>query len=107
MNIRKVRRRKCKICGGLFLPDPRAKRTQKTCADRRCREEWHRRSCREWRAKNPFYYREEGFKKKLGLETLDGIDWDAVKNTFGFELGLFLEQLVTLFNENQIRKGNR
>jgi hypothetical protein len=62
------RKRPCRVCRRWFAPDPRAGGRQMTCERAPCRQEWHRRACREWNRKNKAYYQENYLHKKL--ETL-------------------------------------
>jgi hypothetical protein len=48
----------CCICQQPFVPHPRLKDRQKTCAAASCRIELKRRANQDWRAQNPDYFLE-------------------------------------------------
>jgi hypothetical protein len=50
-------KKNCCICQQTFIPDPRVKKRQKTCAAELCRKELKRRTDRAWRAQNPDYFK--------------------------------------------------
>jgi len=52
----------CKICGRQFVPN-KHKPSQGACNDERCQRERQRQNVREWRQKNPDY-----FKYTLGTD---------------------------------------
>jgi hypothetical protein len=60
-----LNKRPCRICRRWFLPNPRLKDRQMTCADPKCKREWHRRKCAEWNKNNPDYFRSNYLQKKL------------------------------------------
>lgn len=47
------RRKKCRVCGELFLPYSRSYRRQKVCSKESCRKAWARKLWRRWRDQNP------------------------------------------------------
>ena len=47
----------CCICQQSFVPDPRVKKRQKTCAADSCRKELKRLTDKAWRARNPDYFK--------------------------------------------------
>jgi hypothetical protein len=55
----------CRICGCWFVPNPRLKDRQKTCAEALCKREWHRRKCAQWNKSNPDYSKSNYLQKKL------------------------------------------
>jgi len=59
------RKRPCRICRRWFLPNPRLKDRQKTCADKGCQKEWHRRQCADWNKRNTEYFKADYLAKKL------------------------------------------
>lgn len=50
-------RRRCPFCRRWFHPHPRLKQRQKTCGRPECRQKQKRRFDKQWRAKNPDYFR--------------------------------------------------
>ena len=60
-----ARKRPCRICRRWFLPNPRLKDRQMTCADLHCKREWHRRKCAEWNRKNTDYFKSNYLQKKI------------------------------------------
>lgn len=48
-------RRKCVVCGGEFVADPRVGTKQKVCGQEICRKERKRRANARWQAANPGY----------------------------------------------------
>lgn len=51
-----AKRRRCRICGRLFTPDPRVKQRQGTCGERACQKEHKRQSNQSWRRDHPDYF---------------------------------------------------
>ena len=67
ISIRK--KRPCRICRRWFMPDPRLKGRQKTCAKAECKREWHRRQCAQWNKKHTEYFRANYLRSKLEAAT--------------------------------------
>ena len=82
-----------------------------TCADRRCKKEWHRKKCAEWNRKNADYFRSNYLQKKL--DTLrdakgrgrffpvksrfhSGLPHEKVQEVIGIEHLVIMEYLVQL-----------
>ena len=59
------KKRPCRICRRWFMPNPRVKDRQKTCADARCKRAWHRKKCAQWNRNNPDYFKANYLQKKL------------------------------------------
>jgi len=59
------KKRPCRICRRWFLPNPRLKDRQMTCADPKCKREWHRRKCAEWNKNNSDCFSSNYLHKKL------------------------------------------
>ncbi len=74
------RKRPCKICRRWFLPNVRLKNRQKTCTDRQCQKEWHRRQCEDWNKKNIEYFKADYLAKKLKKITRAPPDSKTTKN---------------------------
>jgi hypothetical protein len=51
------RERMCCVCQRSFVPHPKLKDRQRTCAAKACREELKRHRDKAWRAQNPDYFR--------------------------------------------------
>ncbi len=73
------RKRPCKICHRWFLPNVRLKDRQKTCADPKCKKEWHRRQCVDWNKRNTEYFKADYLAKKLKKITCTPPDRRTVK----------------------------
>jgi len=50
------RRRRCKVCGELFLADPRVGERQRACSQQKCQQERRRETLAGWRERNPDYF---------------------------------------------------
>ena len=61
----KTRKRPCRVCRRWYLPHPRLKDRQMTCARPKCQREWHRRKCAEWNRKNTDYFKTNYLAKKI------------------------------------------
>lgn len=94
--MKRVRRRKCNHCGELYLPDVRNLRHQRCCSKEKCRcaskaerqRRWHSHPenrdyfkgaensarVREWRARNPGYWRRGGTLKSLALQDVLAVE---------------------------------
>ncbi|MBT4264198.1 MAG: hypothetical protein HOD85_08310 [Deltaproteobacteria bacterium] len=66
------KKKPCAICRRWFLPQAKVKQRAKTCGNRQCQKEWHRRQCRKWNRKNKAYFRSNYLSKKL--EDANGLD---------------------------------
>jgi hypothetical protein len=49
--------KECCVCQQPFVPDPRLKHRQKTCAATACRKELKRQMNKAWREQNPEYFK--------------------------------------------------
>jgi hypothetical protein len=63
------KKRPCRICRRWFMPNPRLKDRQMTCAAPECKKEWHRRKCAEWNKDNSDYFKSNYLQKKLEAVT--------------------------------------
>ena len=66
------KKRPCRICRRWFMPNPRLKDRQMTCADPECKRRWHCRKCAEWNKKNTDYFRANYLQKKLDAADQSG-----------------------------------
>jgi hypothetical protein len=56
MEANKTGQPRCLYCGRYYKPDPRARKTQKSCPDATCRAKRKRESQRKWVEANPGYF---------------------------------------------------
>ena len=108
-----VRKRRCSICGRWFYPNPRTRKTQKTCGCSACREEQRGLTQAGWRRRNPDYWvarrleaKAEALKQaagesappaRLGTAPPTGMGtypWDLAQDAFGVRGAVFIEFLV-------------
>ena len=94
------KKRPCRICGRWFVPDPRLKDRQKTCADAQCKREWHRRKCAQWNKDNADYFKSNYLQKKLEATLAcksrfrSGLPLVFVQEVIGLQPLVILEYLV-------------
>ena len=99
-----ARKKPCKICGHWFKPNPRAGSRQKTCNNRDCQRECHRRACAFWHRKNPGYDTEARLRKRfqkaqtgavetshLNQQVSDFISFSAMRDVVELEVVVALE----------------
>lgn len=48
--------KRCRYCGRYYKPDPRTRKTQKSCREAACRAKRKRESQRKWTEANPDYF---------------------------------------------------
>jgi len=65
VRVRANRRRTCRVCGRSYQPSPRLRQRQKTCGDKTCMQEWHRRVCRRWNREHRQLFAEAYLANKL------------------------------------------
>ena len=94
-----ARKRPCRICRKWFRPDPRVGVRQRTCGSAACRQAWHRRSCRDWRRRNPDYDRDDRLRRRLHAQTevvrgdpLAQLNWDAARDAIGLQVAVVVEE---------------
>jgi hypothetical protein len=56
METTKREQKRCVYCGRYYRSDPRARKTQKSCKDAKCRAKRKRESQRKWVEANPGYF---------------------------------------------------
>ena len=83
-----LKKRPCRICRRWFMPNPRLKDRQMTCADPECKRQWHRKKCAEWNKKNADYFKANYLQKKLDAAAQAG---DICKAKSRLKSGLPLE----------------
>jgi len=64
-----TRKRPCRICRRWFVPNPRLKDRQMTCATAECQSQWHKKKCAEWNRKNADYFKANYLQKKIDTAT--------------------------------------
>lgn len=64
-----TRKRPCRICRRWFVPNPRLKDRQMTCATAKCQRQWHKKKCAEWNRKNTDYFKSNYLQKKIDTAT--------------------------------------
>jgi hypothetical protein len=94
-----MRKRPCRICRKWFRPDPRVGERQRTCGSAPCRPAWHRRSCRDWRRRNPDYDRDDRLRRRLqaqtqpvGSDPLAQLNWDVARDVIGLQVTVVVEE---------------
>ena len=96
------KKRPCRICGCWFVPHPRLKDRQKTCADAQCKREWHRRECAQWNKDNADYFKSNYLQKKLEATLVcksrfrSGLPLVFVQEVIGLQPLVILEFLAQL-----------
>lgn len=83
-----LKKRPCRICRRWFMPNPRLKDRQMTCADPECKRQWHRKKCAEWNKKNADYFKANYLQKKWDAAAQPG---DICKAKSRLKSGLPLE----------------
>ena len=99
------RKRPCRICGKWFEPEPRVGDRQRTCGRPECQREWHRRTCADWRRRNPDYDREGRYREKLlGMgrdepasgtspgAPAGGLLWSVAREEIGLKTAVTIEE---------------
>jgi hypothetical protein len=87
------RRRRCCVCGELFMPDARVGSRQRTCGGSTCRVERHRQACREWRERERPALEAHRLQARLGTPELRR---DVVRDAMGLKAAVVLEEVFRL-----------
>ena len=94
-----MRKRPCRICRKWFRPDARVGARQRTCGSAPCCRAWHRRSCRDWRRRNPDYDRDDRLRRRLHAQReavrgdpLAQLNWDAAREVIGLQVAVVVEE---------------
>jgi hypothetical protein len=96
-----ARKRPCRICRRWFRADPRVGPRQRTCGAPSCRRDWHRKSCRAWRRRNPDYDRDDRLRRRLlgssarearGGDPLARLNWGAARDAIGLQAAVVIEE---------------
>jgi len=94
-----MRKRPCRICRKWFRADARVGERQRTCGLDPCRRAWHRRSCRDWRRRNPDYDRDDRLRRRLQAQTqpvggdpLAQLNWGAAREAIGLQVAVVVEE---------------
>ena len=92
------RRRRCCVCGELFMPDPRVGRRQKACGRPECQRERHRQACKAWRERDREGAREDRLRSRLGAPDQE-LRLDVVRDECGPVIKVVLEESLRLVVE--------
>src|SRR5690606_22405675 len=106
------RKRPCSVCRRWYKPDPRVRRSQRTCGKRRCREEQRRRTQKAYREAHPEYWtarrlRQQAARAEASSSTppvgppppaMARVPWDLEQDSFGSQgavlFGLFVRLAI-------------
>ena len=117
-----TRKRPCRICRRWFVPNPRLKDRQMTCATAKCQSQWHKKKCAEWNRKNADYFKANYLQKKIDTATQPrgdpeaaipahhlvkapasrmntGMPLEYVKDVLGVQLVIIQEYLAQLLDQ--------
>lgn len=89
------RRRRCRICNRLFLPDPRVGNRQRACGRAECQRERHRLACHEWRKKEQPALEGERLRCRLGVHQ-DELRLKVVQDECGLKVKVIIEECLRL-----------
>ena len=67
-----MKRKRCRYCKSLFIPDPRVGQRQKTCGDDLCQKAHKAQNNARWRKRNPDYARNDYPRLKEWLDQYPG-----------------------------------
>lgn len=67
-----MKRKRCRYCKRLFIPDPRVGERQKTCGDPLCQKSHKMQNNTRWRKRNPDYFRDDYPRVKQWLDQHPG-----------------------------------
>lgn len=89
------RRRRCKICQQLFMPDPRVGARQGACGAVDCQRERHRLACAAWREREAPAVREYRLRRRLGCPE-GSLKLDVVRDECGAKVKVVIEETLRL-----------
>lgn len=102
------RRKRCKICGKLFTPNPRTTRIQYVCSEDECQEERRKLSVKGFREKHSTQLQEARLLKKLYgpiskkkpsiSDILEKANWNALLESIEPELKVVLEEMLKMIS---------
>ncbi len=115
---KKRKRRRCRICGELFMPNPRVAKRQTVCSKKSCQLERKKQSVKEARRRDQAEVKEENARKRIfrryvgdggrGKDLLASIDWDELSNSIGPEAKVLFEEIVKrMIPQKKIRKRTK
>ena len=100
------RKRRCRVCGNPYDPDPRTAKWQRVCGAAECQQARHAAACAAWRAKNPDYDRERRLCERIVVDPLPevaavdpraAVSWDAVRDALSMEAAVVARELAGIF----------
>ena len=127
---KKIRRRRCKNCDGLYKPDPRHLKRQKFCTKSECKiaskmysqQKWLKKEknrdyfsgsehvirVQQWRQENPGYWRREKSKKISALfdHALQDTSLAKTPDGKGFQLDLMqdaLQEIIDITGQSTVK----
>ena len=82
------------MCHGLFIPDPRLGKRQRTCGRADCRAEQHRLACKAWRERERPAVEADRLRRRLVGS--DELSRDVVRDVMGAKEAVVLEEVFRL-----------
>lgn len=82
------------MCHGLFMPDPRVGKRQRTCGEPDCRAEQHRLACKAWRERERPAVEADRLRRRLGGS--EELSRDVVRDVMGAKAAVVLEEVFRL-----------
>ena len=104
----KRRRKRCKICGELFYPNPKTAERQQVCSKPDCQRERRKQSAKSCRVKKAKELQEARKRKKLYSsvskkkpsisELLNNANWNSLLDSIEPELKVVLEEMLKMIS---------